>query len=259
MPKIDLLYKRIPHNNKSINSLSVKDFESFNKSILGLGDISIDGKYVNALSAFLDLQGFTKFCNQSESHLVIPEFLSRYCDWVFQELGEQFVESNTEGRVKIWGSLPFYTKFLGDGILFLWDTDISGGVPGMSNIILNLLGLTENYKSKFLPSIKKEVSNPPEVLRCGIARGQIISIANGKDFVGSCINLSARLQKLGPLTFAVSRRGFDQSKSFNHSVYKRLILKKVSIREMGEEELVFIKKDEFKKMSRLDKKSFLDI
>lgn len=259
MTKFNLDYKRIPHKGKTINSLSVKNFESFNKDILGLDNISMDGKYVNALSAFLDLQGFTKFCNQIDSNLVIPEFLSRYCDWIFQELGNQFVESKDSELVKIWGSLPFYAKFLGDGILFLWNTDISGKMPGMCNIVSNLIELTENYKTNFLPEIRKHVSNPPEVLRCGIARGQIISIGDGKDFVGSSINLSARLQKLGPLTFALSRRGFDESKSDNHSVFKILELKKTTIRGIGDEELIYVKKAEYSKLSKEDKSLFKDI
>ena len=259
MSRIDLNYKRVPHEDKTINSLSIKDFESFNKNIRGLGDITIDGKYISALSAFIDLQGFTKFCNQIDSHLVIPEFLSHYCDWIFQEISEPFVESKGEERIKIWGSLPFFAKYLGDGILFLWNTDISGGVPGMCNIVLNLKTLTNNYKSKFLSEIKKRVSNPPEILRCGIARGQIISIGNGQDYVGSCINLSSRLQKLGPLSFALSRRGFDEAKSENHTIFKSLLLKKVAIRGIGDEELIYVRKDEYNKLTEQEKTLFLDI
>ena len=38
------------------------------------------------------------------------------------------------------------------------------------------------------------VSEPPPVLRCGLARGTVFSVGNRSDFVGSCINMAARLQ-----------------------------------------------------------------
>src|SRR2546423_2884474 len=124
MPKIDFKYKIVEGSEKGFvyYSLSKKQFESFNASKLGLGDISQQGKYVQALAAFLDLEGFTSFSNQVDSHLVIPEFLQRFIDWLFISLAKEFKESETSQRVIIWGSLPFFTKFLGDGILFLWDT-----------------------------------------------------------------------------------------------------------------------------------------
>ena len=264
MTTINLNYKRLPADQekygpgRTLNSLSHTDFNSFNKSILGLGDLSMDGEYINALASFLDLQGFTHFCNQVDSHLVIPEFISKYTEWLFKEIGELFVEGKYRDHVKIWGSLPFYAKFLGDGILFLWNTDLSGGFTGICNITKHLLLVNHSYKTKFYPKIKKEVSNPPSILRCGIARGQIISIGDGKDYVGSCINLAARLQKISLLTFALSRRGFDESQNPDSQLWSKLILKKTSIRGIGDEELIYVLKDEFDNLPIKEKKKFKD-
>lgn len=265
MPNVELHYKRKEADPKIygpgfiLYSLSHEEFKKFNPSVLGLGDLALDGKYINALTAFLDLQGFTDFCNQVDSHLVIPEFLTKYLDWLFKNIAQKFTEGDYGDHVKIWGSLPFYAKFLGDGILFIWNTDQSGELSGLKNITGKLLEVTDLYKSDFLPIIEKSVSKPPKLLRCGVARGQIISIGNGEDYVGSCINMASRLQKISLLTFAISRRGFDFEKFKGHQIDSLFELKKYSIRGIGSEELIYIRKDEFKGLPKEEKEKFLDV
>jgi class 3 adenylate cyclase len=90
-------------------------------------------------------------------------------------------------------------------------------------------------------------------LRCGIARGQIISIGDGNDYVGSCINLASRLQKLSQLTFAISRRGFDLSEE-KYKPWKYFVLKKVELRGIGKEELVYVKEHEFDALRAAERK-----
>ena len=217
MPTFQFKYTRVEADKAkygdgySFNSLSKKDFASFNPQVLGLGDISRDGEYVQALAAVFDLEGFTSFSNQVDSHLVIPEFLQRFLDWLFAELAENFREGETQRTVTVWGNLPFFAKFLGDGILFLWDTGEIMYQADISNIVFILHEINCAYATDFLPDIKKHVSKPPPKLRGGVARGQVISVGDGNDYVGSCINIAARLQKLGQLSFAISRRGFDQA------------------------------------------------
>lgn len=259
MPRIGLKYKRVPADeNKygkgfTLNSLSAKEFRSFNHEVLGLGDISTQGTYVQALAAFLDLQGFTDFCNQVDSHLVIPEFMTRYLEWLFGAVSNQFKEGEEGDTVRIWGSLPFFAKFLGDGVLFLWNTEYSGGFPGVCNVVGKLYKLTRAYRAEFVSSIQKHVSKPPTILRCGISRGQIISIGSGEDYVGSCINVASRLQKLSQLTFAVSRRGFDLSRIPTHPITKILSLKRAQIRGIGDEELVWVLSSEYDSLSKKEK------
>ena len=130
-------------------------------------------------------------------------------------------------------------KFLGDGLLLMWDTEYSGSWTGIRNMIYHLYLLTLEYGSKFLPDIKKHVSKPPAKLRCGVARGQVISVGENEDYVGSCINIAARLQKLSLLSFAVSRRGIDLHKEPAGSQWKAFSLVKTSLRGIGDEELVF--------------------
>jgi hypothetical protein len=244
----------------SFNALPKSAFESFNPGVLGLGDISQDGQYVQALAAFFDLDGFTDFCSQVDSHLVIPEFLTRYLNWLFASLKEEFRESEEGDAVRLWSCLPFYAKFLGDGILFLWATDQCRGLPGKVNIAQSLLAITNAYAGRFVVDIRRAVSSPPRRLRCGIALGQIISVGGGADYVGTCINAAARLQKLSSLSFAISRRGFDLSESpdFEGSLRSYLVLKKTEIRSIGLQELVYVRKDEFDALSPAEKLAFRD-
>jgi len=263
MPKIEIHYKRVSADKTkygeeahSFNSLTQKEFESFNPSVLGLGDVSREGSYVQALAAFYDLEGFTDFCNQVDSHLVIPEFLQRFIDWLFRKLADAFKEGCDGNRVTIWGALPFYTKFLGDGILFLWDTTYCRHLVDMLNVIYILHEISEGYQADFLPNIKKHVSKPPQRLRCGVARGQIISVGDGSDYVGSCINIAARLQKLSQLTFAFSRRGLDISNEPDSKFLKQFVLRRVELRGIGSEELVYVKQNELRRLSPSERKLF---
>ncbi|MFZ4394349.1 MAG: hypothetical protein ACOYOU_01830 [Kiritimatiellia bacterium] len=266
MPKINFTYTQTAADPAKygpgfvFNAIPQAEFAAFTPSALGLGDVNRSGIQVQALAIFIDLEGFADFCNQVDSHLVIPEFLSRYFDWLFKTLAEQFCEGEANGQVRIWGSLPFYAKFLGDGLLFLWDTDRNPGLSGTVNIARNLLDITQLYEAQFVREIRRSVSKPPARLRCGIARGQVIAIGGGTDYVGSCINVAARLQKLASLSFAVSGRGFDLSKAPEGEGTLRsfLVLKETSLRGIGEQELIYIRKDEFKALSRAERDEFRD-
>ena len=264
MPKIDFKYKKVPADEKkygegyAFRTLSEKEFNSFNSSCLGIGDISHEGKYSQTLAVFYDLEGFTAFCNQIDSHLVIPEFLDQFINWLFRCLADRLKEGQADGRVTLWAPLPFFSKFLGDGVLLLWDTDeLSFDKGALFNILSKLHITAKKYESEFLPKIQKHVANPPEALRCGVARGQTISVGEGQDYVGSCINVASRLQKLSGLRFAVSRRGLDLSSS-TISVIKSLAIKQVELRGIGKKELVYVFPEELAMLPAKDKRFFKD-
>lgn len=225
-------------------SLPNSKFEQFNASILNLGDISAEGEYSEALAAIFDLEAFTSFCNQIDPHLVIPEYLSKFLDWLFHSVSNEMFQRKQERRTILWCQLPFYAKFLGDGVLFLWDTRNVHPLA-IGNIVVSLKNICEDYRDTFLPEIRKSVSKAPAKLRCGIARGQIVSVGEGHDFVGPCINNAARLQKLGQFSFTFSKRGFDLEKHFIDDAREFFTLIKTPIRGIGDEELLFVLKKEF--------------
>uniref|UniRef100_UPI0025D92A34 hypothetical protein n=1 Tax=uncultured Flavobacterium sp. TaxID=165435 RepID=UPI0025D92A34 len=90
-----------------------------------------------------------------------------------------------------------------------------------------------------------------------IARGAIYSVGNGNDYVGPCINVSARLQKLSSLSFCFSRRGLNPE--VNQYFKEDFIVKKTNIRGIGSDELVCLLKDEYNSLTKEEKDTFFDI
>ena len=225
-------------------TLTNEQFDRFNPDVLSLGDLGSPSTRVEALAAIFDLSGFTSFCSQVDPQLAVPEYLSRFIDWLFGEIKKGSVRESHEEEKILWASLPFLAKFLGDGVLFLWDTKNMGGAE-ICNVVTSLWEICANYVRQFYPIIKRLVAQPPKVLRCGISRGMVVSVGNGEDYVGTCINIAARLQKFSLLTFCFSRRGFDIEKHMPEETATKYVLKSVSLRGIGEDELVWVRKEEF--------------
>ena len=257
---LDEQYKIVETEGKNIRILTLSDeeFDRFNPDVLGLGDISLSSKQTEAIAAIFDLSGFTTFCSQVDPHLAVPEFLSRFLDWLFSEIKDVFLrESNGEEKI-LWSSLPFLAKFTGDGVLFLWDTKDMGG-SGICNVVTSLWEICDCYDKEFYPTIRKVVTQPPRILRCGISRGIVFSVGNGEDYVGPCINIAARLQKLSTLSFCCSRRGFDIEQHMPEETAVKYVLKSVPLRGIGDNELVWIRKDEYDNVPAEERSFFEDI
>ncbi|MFC1903121.1 hypothetical protein ACFLX4_03535 [Chloroflexota bacterium] len=236
-------------------TLSNEQFDMFNPDVLGLGDISLPSTQVEAIAAVFDLSGFTNFCSQVDPHLAVPEYLSRFLDWLFTEIKDVFVRETSETETILWADLPFLAKFLGDGALFLWDTKNMGGAE-ICNVVTSLWEICQSYVQVFYPSIRKVVTKPPALLRCGISRGQVFSVGNGEDYSGPCINVAARLQKLSSLTFCFSRRGFDIEKHMPRETSVNYILKSSPLRGIGEDELIWMRREEFESLKPEEKAVF---
>jgi len=234
--------------------LDNKDFEKFNPPVLGLGDISLPAKEVEALAAVFDLSGFTDFCSKVDPHLSVPKYLSRFLDWLFDAIRLELTAKSYPKSKALWAEVPFLAKFLGDGVLFLWNTSNMTEIR-ICNIVVSLLEICRAYRNTFYPKIKTVVSSPPKVLRCGIARGRVCSVGNEQDYVGPCINIASRLQKLSLLTFCFSQRGFDIEQYMEEAYRRDFIEKRITLPGIGEE-LVWIRKEEFKKLPKEEKKLF---
>ena len=81
-----------------------------------------------------------------------------------------------------------------------------------------------------------------------------MTVGGGEDFVGSCLNIASRLQKLSSLSFAVSRRGIDLR--LRSGLSKQFVLKQVELRGIGKEELVWVMESEFKLLSAKEQRLF---
>lgn len=246
--------QKINKKGKDIYIIPKKNFDSFSESILDLGQIDSKSNQIDALSVMFDLEGFTNFCKQIDPQLAVPEFLSKFLKWIFQQIKLELIIEEFEEGYSTYAPLPFMSKFMGDGLLFLWDTtNLNDGE--ISNIVVSMLEICDKYKAKFIKEIEYDIVDAPQKLRCGIARGHIYSVGNGNDFVGPCINVSARLQKFNSLSFCFSRRGIDP-KSMHNEVINDFAVKKVDIRGIGETELVCVLKSEFDKLSPEEKMKF---
>jgi len=257
MGHLNLKYQKVKVRNKyTHNALTRKAFDQFNAGILDLGDIAKEAKTINTLAAVFDLQEFTAFCNQIDPQLVIPEYLSDFLDWLFNATAEAFTREKKADQVVLWGSLPFFGKFLGDGVLFLWDTEKLFGSKGLGNVVVGLREICEDYEDKFFKIASESYSEVPNRLRVGIARGQALAIGDGRDFVGPCINMASRLQKIASLPFALSRRGFDPERCFHQDHQDDMMVTKTKIRGIGEGELIIIYRKDYEELSEDDKALF---
>ena len=245
-------------SREGINRRLIKKekFDSFNEEILGLGNIKLKSAQVSALSVIFDLEGFTNFCKQIDPQLAVPEYLSEFLSWIFTQVRKEIIDKEHSEGYQVFCPLPFLSKYLGDGILFLWDTQ-GMSITAILNVVISMNEICRNYKKEFLPMIAKKIISPPTKLRCGIARGSIYSVGNGNDFVGPCINMSARLQKLNSLTFSFSRRGLDPGEMHPNRA-KQFITKKIAIRGIGEDELVCFLKSEFEELEMKEQKKFIE-
>ena len=244
-------------DNKKVRLLKREVFENFNPSLLDLGDIKKESQAIPAIAAVFDLKGFTNFCKQIDPHLSVPLYLSSFLDWIFAAIRTETTQKETKDGVTLWHALPFYTKFLGDGLLILWDVTQMKQIA-QHNLIISLDAICETYQDDFFPPMKRKVCDPPPVLRCGMTKGTVYSVGDGNDFVGPCINLAARLQKFPGITFAFARRGFDPESRWDKEVLADWVLKKVAIRGLTNEELIYLRKEDVDRLLKDDRSYFHD-
>ncbi len=239
--------------------LTREAFDRFNPSILGLGKLTSAAESTDAIAAFFDLEGFTTFCKQIEPHLSVPVFLSEFLGWLMNQIKAEMMHQEYDDGISLWGPLPFFVKFMGDGLMVLWNVS-RPDENARRNIIVAGREICLRYSREFYPLLESKVSEPPQVLRCGLARGTVFSVGNGNDYVGSCINIAARLQKLPGTTFAFSRRGINIDDPTAVEFFKEhVVVKRMSVRGIGDKELVCVLRSELEALRPEDRTHFHDV
>src|ERR1044071_4042516 len=66
-------------------------FKKFGPSMLGLEDILANKETFEALAVIVDLKDFTVFCDQRDPHLVVPQFVKSFLEWLFGRLRAQLL------------------------------------------------------------------------------------------------------------------------------------------------------------------------
>lgn len=232
--------------------------ERFSPAVLGLGDIGQKSRRIDVIAAVFDLSGFTGFCGQVDPHLSMPRFLKEFFDWLFGEIKSEVAQEKIGDETVLYTVLPFFAKFTGDGVLFLWNAE-DMGMTGICNAVIELRNICNSYSVNFKPRMERHLSYIPERLRCGVACGTVCSVGNEEDYVGPCINVASRLQKLSNLGFCVSKRGVDFEEGMEKVTAGNYMVKRVSIRDVGEDELVIVQKADFKGLSKEEKAVFKDV
>lgn len=232
--------------------------KKFSPVVLGLGDIGAKSKQIDVIAAVFDLSGFTNFCSQVDPYLSMPRFLNEFLNWIFGEIKSRLELKRFRQGIRLYSELPFFSKFMGDGVLFLWNTE-NMDMHMICNVMVMLRYICTKYSSVFIPGVKKHLSHVPKSLRCGTARGLVCSVGNGEDYVGPCINIASRLQKLSNLGFCFSKRGIDFEEGMVNATAQNYMVKSVSIRGIGRDELVVVRKPDFEKLSKRDKAIFKDV
>lgn len=265
MKVLRLRYKQFRDHEGLHLAATAKEFARFSYRLLGLGDLSYEARRFDAVAAIFDLAGFTSFSNQRDPHLAVPTYLGRFLDWLFTTLKSSLSKREDSAQVLLWAPLPNFAKFLGDGVLLIWDVSSSPHFRnkrerdrGVGNIIAALYEVTLAYRTQFLPEVQAKFNRPPQVLRCGIATGDILAIGNGTDFAGQLINVASRLQKIGKLSFACSKHGLEPSECFEQKWREKFLIKMANIRDVGDDEIILVAKAEFEKLPAQDRSLFSD-
>ena len=131
-------------------------------------------------------------------------------------------------------------------MLFLWDVSSDRTFDGneeIGNLVTRLHEICLSYRTDFLPSVAdKAWRNVPQVLRCGVSRGAVYPIGSEPDFIGNCINLASRLQKVGEHFFVCSRGGIDSDRCFTPEYLSEFEQVDIEVRGMSHDIPVLISK-----------------
>jgi class 3 adenylate cyclase len=257
-------------------------FDAFGPAAFGLRSLDAESRVRDVLVACFDLEGFTVFSEQANPQLFVPAFVTDFLNWLITALKTALLEDppdrtldgsgGTRSLKRLYGPLPFFGKYTGDGMLLLFDIsakttrascasasklDSRSEIQGdLWNIISSIYSVCHyGYSRVFVPRIRKRYAKIPPRLRCGMAFGQVCSLGPGIDFVGPCINTASRLQKFNGLGFCVLKKGLLDTNNPSPPLADLFVTKKVEIRSIGEE-LVLVLKDELAKLEPNDQLLF---
>jgi class 3 adenylate cyclase len=254
-------YVKVTIGNRTGWALSQDKYDAFNVSILGLGDLEREAREIDAIAVNLDLEAFTNFCKQPDAHLSVPHFTREFLTWLMNKLkGATTVSFPNpalvpKNLVPLYSHLPFFVKFMGDGVLVLYDASLMDAV-GRRNVIVNYAGICTEYRKAFLPVQRGKFVDCPPCLHCGIALGKVYAIGDGNDFIGSSINMSSRLLRLPGIRFAFNRKGFDLSGPNLPPFFNEIVIVRAPIRGVNDAELAGFHKSNWDTLSAQDKSNY---
>ncbi len=145
-----------------------------------------------AITAIIDLEGFTTFCSQPDNHRKLAHFLN----FVFERVNDSLHAAGLTDN-------STHFKFLGDGALYVWSLENAEPKQLARQIVLALHNLYRIYPTEVIDELDDlNVFSVPKRIRVGIAQGEVTELRSvdgtSTEYVGFSINLAARLQHYFP-------------------------------------------------------------
>lgn len=212
------------------------------------------------LALVFDISGFTKFFNKPDIHYYMTEYINQIIDCVEINIwgGTDFWTEAVAEEMPALKIKPFMRKFLGDGMLYVWE-DTEDKILLKPDFKITLINRLWNLQLHFSKINKKLIENIPVgdlpgTIKFGIAQGTIFKLIenNGAvDCIGPCINLASRLVKYcQEINFIASARLNLPRKELESNGYFKIIAKEL---RSFENEVVIIDKQDYGDVSSADK------
>jgi len=216
---------------------------------------------VRIIVTIFDLEGFTNFCDSVSvnKNIIVASYINGFLSWINYRLD---LEVNS-GRLP---ERPRISKFLGDGLLYIWEVQRQGlnsrRILDLINFCYNLTRGKDRYEKEFLPEFMRKLGHNwdcdyPKHLRVGISLGhavKYIQLGHLVDYVSECINIASHLLKVHPAVYFIAHSDVYVGPEMSKLGY---VKKKTTIRGISKSIAVYIDKDDFAALS--DKSKFQDI
>lgn len=213
-------------------------------SITPLGEAHSD--LVEIVVALFDLEGFTNFFNRASviRYHIVPTFINAFLSW----LNYSFSNSCFP--------MPNHSKFLGDGVLLIWETENQSLLKGvlkaeLMNFCWNMVrGQKESYEKEFLPQLKRKIRpirtcECPKHLRVSLSLGHAVKYVQGElnEYVSECINVASRIIDYNPELYFVAHSNLVINEEDLKGKYVQKLLRQV--KGIDKSIYVYIDKDDF--------------
>ena len=213
---------------------------------------------VRIVTVVLDLEGFTNFFNKASPNqsIIVASYVNAFLSWLNYRL-------DLEGkRIR----KPRLSKFLGDGVLYVWETKEGKTeqiAHDLMNFCWNITRGADRYEISFLPQFKRQLGKKwdceyPKHLRASLATGFAVKYTRRNrpaEYVSECINIAFRLCGIDPELYFIAHSDLlldDEIKTAHNYVEKG-----IKIKGIDKSIAVFIDKDDFDSLT--DKSRWEDI
>ena len=234
--------------------------------VLNTGKCPSIGKECNDLVKIIvvifDLEDFTRFFDSAgvNKNIVVASYINSFLSWINHRLELEIKSRRLPERPKL-------SKFLGDGILYVWEVEQQRMTPlralDLMNFCWNLTRGSDCYEEEFLPRFIQELGHNwtceyPKHLRTSMTLGHAVKYVKQRgsvDYVSECINVASRLTKINPeLYFVAHSDVYLGPEVYRHEYEKKKV---PDIRGLGKPVVVYVDIDDFDALS--DKSMFQDM